>query len=135
MNIEAIADALGLKKAGAEYKGPCPLCGGHDRFHIKEGQQTDLILLCRHGCQYTAIMRELEERDLVPKGDYKPQFYKKSDLNYCDALIMVAKGNLEQDMAFNAKDMLALSRMVGKVDAKRQMELWKLIDKVRGRMG
>ena len=31
-----IAKALGLKRSGSEYKGPCPLCGGNDRFHVRQ---------------------------------------------------------------------------------------------------
>jgi hypothetical protein len=134
MDIQAIADALGLKRAGSEYKGPCPLCGGHDRFHIKAGSQHDLILLCRHGCRYGDIMRELENRQLVPKGDFKPTLYRQKDLSYCDALIMVAEGNINTDMKFKAADMLALSRMISKVDQPRQDKLQSLMDKMRGRL-
>jgi len=35
-NIEWQAEQLGLKRMGREYKGPCPVCGGNDRFHLKE---------------------------------------------------------------------------------------------------
>lgn len=135
MDIQPIAEALGLKRAGSEFKGPCPLCGGHDRFHIKTGAQHDLILLCRQGCSYSDIMRELENRRLVPKGDYKPTLYRQADLNYADALIIVAEGNLKTDMSFQAADMLALSRMIGRVDQEREQHLQSLMDRLRGRLG
>ena len=40
--------ACGLVKRGREWCGPCPLCGGHDRFHVREGAARALIG-CR-GC-------------------------------------------------------------------------------------
>ena len=30
-----IADALGLRRRGSEWVGPCPRCGGTDRFHVR----------------------------------------------------------------------------------------------------
>ena len=44
------ADRLGnLKRTGSgSWNGPCPLCGGRDRFHVKEGQGRALVG-CR-GC-------------------------------------------------------------------------------------
>ena len=51
---ESIAEAFGLKRSGAEYKGPCPICGGTDRFHVKNG--TDKLLLhCRNGCLFSDL--------------------------------------------------------------------------------
>lgn len=41
--------ALGLKRSGGEFKGPCPLCGGKDRFHVRQGH-TRLLAHCRQ-CQ------------------------------------------------------------------------------------
>jgi hypothetical protein len=134
MDVKAIAEALGLKRAGSEYKGPCPLCGGHDRFHIKQGQSADLILLCRYGCRYADIMRELENRGLVPKGDFKPTQYRQSDLSYCDVLMMVAEGNLRTDLTFKPADILAVARMMGRVDPERQERLQKIMDQMRGRL-
>jgi hypothetical protein len=132
MNIEHIAQTLGLKKYGNEYKGPCPICGGDDRFHVKKGQRTDLIFLCRHGCRFSDIMRHLEESGLVPKTEYLRPQYLQSDLDHCDALIMVCKGNMEKSFEFHASDMLALSRMVSKVDPNRQKQLHELMDRMRG---
>ena len=42
------AQACGLKKQGREWVGPCPLCGGKDRFHVRDGDSTVLVG-CR-GC-------------------------------------------------------------------------------------
>jgi DNA primase len=42
----AIAQGLALRRVGAELIGPCPRCGGADRFGINRAKQT---FLCR-GC-------------------------------------------------------------------------------------
>ena len=71
MNIEHIAEGIGLKKAGGEYKGPCPCCGGNDRFHIKTGRSGNMMVYCRYLCSYSSIMRELEDRGLVEKDEFE----------------------------------------------------------------
>ena len=51
MNIppaEEWAKALNLKKIGSQYSGPCPLCGGSDRFHVQDSGNKTLVG-CR-GC-------------------------------------------------------------------------------------
>ena len=40
---------LSLSKRGAEFVGPCPLCGGTDRFHIRESADAKALVGCR-GC-------------------------------------------------------------------------------------
>ena len=32
--IESAAAAAGWKRAGVEWRGPCPFCGGRDRAHV-----------------------------------------------------------------------------------------------------
>ena len=39
----------GLKRQGKDYVGPCPHCGGTDRFHLREGVGGRAIVGCR-GC-------------------------------------------------------------------------------------
>ena len=34
---QAIADRYGLRKNGDEFHGPCPVCGGEDRFYVRSG--------------------------------------------------------------------------------------------------
>ena len=41
---------LRLKRRGAELVGPCPLCGGRDRFSVKKIGGGDAVFYCRH-CQ------------------------------------------------------------------------------------
>ena len=46
---EEWAEAAGLKREGRDYVGPCPLCGGTDRFHVKAGRVRAAVVGCR-GC-------------------------------------------------------------------------------------
>ena len=48
-SAEAWAAPLGLSKRGVEFVGPCPLCGGTDRFHVREGPTGEALVGCR-GC-------------------------------------------------------------------------------------
>ena len=47
--IESAAVAAGWKRAGVEWRGPCPFCGGRDRAHVRPGSAADFIGSCR-GC-------------------------------------------------------------------------------------
>lgn len=41
LSYPSVADwvqRLGLRRQGGEFKGPCPICGGVDRFHVKQGR-------------------------------------------------------------------------------------------------
>ena len=48
-SVEVWVVQLGLNKSGAEFVGPCPRCGGADRFHVREGQNGKALVGCR-GC-------------------------------------------------------------------------------------
>ena len=41
------AARLGLKRRGSEWAGPCPLCGGCDRLHVRQTDRGCLVG-CRH---------------------------------------------------------------------------------------
>ena len=47
--IESAAVAAGWKRAGVEWRGPCPFCGGRDRAHVRPGSSANFIGSCR-GC-------------------------------------------------------------------------------------
>ena len=44
------AGGLRLRKRGRELVGPCPNCGGTDRFSVKDGGRGRAVFLCRHCC-------------------------------------------------------------------------------------
>lgn len=62
---ETVASVLGLKRSGGDWKGPCPICGGKDRFHIRRGYQHDLVLHCRYGCRFQDLAAMLQSMGLI----------------------------------------------------------------------
>ena len=62
----------GLKKVastgGGEYAGPCPFCGGNDRFRV---QPAPNIWLCRHctGGKWRDLVDFIARRDNISLGD------------------------------------------------------------------
>ena len=45
------------KRAGSEWAGPCPKCGGTDRFHVRAGRSAEVVAGCRHGCTFADLAR------------------------------------------------------------------------------
>jgi len=67
-----IIDAYDMKKhAVDEYKGSCPVCGGHDRFHIKN---MDGVVRhhCRKGCDFAEINKQLQKVACWPTQQSEP---------------------------------------------------------------
>ena len=42
--LEDWVDALELKRRGKRYLGPCPLCGGDDRFSVTRGHTIPVLV-------------------------------------------------------------------------------------------
>lgn len=62
------AEQLGnLKLSAGEYSGPCPICGGKDRFHVKQGD-SQVLASCR---QCDATYAELKAA-VFPPDDSPP---------------------------------------------------------------
>lgn len=82
-DLSMISAGLGLKKAGSEYKGPCPVCGGRDRFWMRPGKSQPIIFACRRGCDFKDIVRSLENTGWIAKSTQKmsPDEVKKLRLN------------------------------------------------------
>ena len=62
-----IASALDLKKNGKQFSGSCPVCGGDDRFHIKE--KNGLVKLWCRACEdkgFIPIVDSLRAQNLWP---------------------------------------------------------------------
>lgn len=134
LSVQAVGDGLGLKKSGREFKGACPLCGGDDRFHIKEGKNQELLVYCRHGCSYSAIMVHLENLGLVEKGAYVAPRYRHQDLDFADSILLVARGNLEKDFKFYAEDIETIKQVMSKVDPGRQQKLGQVMRQLIARI-
>lgn len=59
------------RKTGPEWAGPCPVCGGVDRFHVGTGRRVAVLAGCRKGCTFPEIARAVfgEAR---PRPDPEP---------------------------------------------------------------
>ena len=77
--IEDWVQACDLEKKGREWVGPCPLCGGEDRFHVRE-QGTRVLVGCR-GCidghheadrhqRYGELRRAVFGNDSIARGGH-----------------------------------------------------------------
>ena len=56
------------RKAGREWCGPCPRCGGVDRFHVGPGARVAVVAGCRHGCTFEALAETLFGARTVRRG-------------------------------------------------------------------
>ena len=133
-DIAGVAQALGLKKQGHEYHGPCPCCGGTDRFWIKQGKTKDIVISCRQGCDFADLAKEMYDRGLAERDDFKPTAkpqYLQKDLDYCDLYIQIARGRHWKDFALNDHDLNVITVMMTSVDEKRRKALRELIEEKR----
>jgi len=78
-DLAYIAQSLGLKRSGSEYKGPCPNpeCGGSDRFHISRGRTHPVLMYCRHGCTFSTLAKVMHDRGLMAVDEYDREQYVK----------------------------------------------------------
>ena len=120
-DIASLASTLGLKRTGNEYHGPCPVCGGTDRFWIRPGKTKDIVMACRQGCDYSSLAKEMTQRGLMVRDeDYIKPMYRQHDLDHCDAMLKIARGTHFKDYCLSNKDMAVFRDMLGKVDSARK---------------
>ena len=129
---QTVAEALNLRRSGGEYKGPCPLCGGHDRFHVKAGRSADLLIYCRHGCRFTDIAKHLESRGLVRGDEFVRSRYRRDDLELADHVILVMESAVRRGDTIGDSDETKFLRLAEIVDNKRAGQLRALIRKLQG---
>jgi len=60
IDAEITRRGIKLRKQGAELVGPCPCCGGRDRFAINTRKQVFLCRRCRAGGDVIALVRHLD---------------------------------------------------------------------------
>jgi hypothetical protein len=82
---------LGLKRIGGELIGPCPQCGGRDRFAVSIrkqiflcrgcGRSGDVIALVQHidQCDFRAAIAALGGDERKPIAPVKPAAHQESD--------------------------------------------------------
>lgn len=57
-----LAACEGLRREGSEWVGPCPICGGEDRFHVKAGTRgANALAYCRN-CKANYGQEEMFKR-------------------------------------------------------------------------
>lgn len=109
-DIVSVAQSLGLKKKGSEYKGPCPIpsCGGTDRFHIQRGKLHPIVMHCRHGCSFSDLAKEMRDRGLVAKDEYDREEYRQRKADEAIALkrwtLRVYEENIKNGHQMSYKD-------------------------------
>ena len=59
---EWVAAVPELKRVGGQYQGPCPGCGGDDRFHVKEKGDGSALVGCR-GCLDSNVPEDERRRN------------------------------------------------------------------------
>jgi hypothetical protein len=62
-SLPEIGERLGLRRSGRNWRGRCPLCGTDALALRADG--TKLLVYCFAGCEGTAILTELRERNLT----------------------------------------------------------------------
>lgn len=62
------------RKAGREHVGPCPLCGGTDRFHVGPGSRVPVLAGCRHGCTFEALAKAVHGPAERRRGPGRPDW-------------------------------------------------------------
>ena len=80
---EPIINEYNMKNFGKEWKGPCPVCGGKDRFWINE-HDNEVKVHCRHGCDHIEIKDVLKSAGLWPNNSAKSDFIKHEHNPFSD---------------------------------------------------
>ena len=114
-DIADIARSLGLKRVGSEYKGPCPECGGNDRFHIQRGKKHPIVMHCRHGCTFSTLAKHMRDRGLVTEDEYDREEYRQRKADEVIALkrwtLRVFEDNIKAGYQMSYKDKLKYRNM------------------------
>ena len=132
-SIESAANALHLKKMGQEYHGPCPICGGTDRFWIKQGQD-GINVHCRQGCEFRDLARNLRNSGIAVKSEFPPERQRvhMSDATriYADVYISLFRSSESP----TERDKSILAGLIHRVDESRRKTIVNLLkDKTNGR--
>ncbi len=130
-SIDSAAKALHLKKYGTEYHGACPICGGKDRFWIKQASD-GIAVHCRRGCEFKDLAHELRQRGIAVKDDYAPNAPKRvymweTDRIYVDVFLMMYR-NGER---LSERDRGAIRARINRVDPFRQKQIRKLLEETK----
>ena len=117
MSAEAIAESLGLKRHGKNWRGPCPCCGGSARsgkFSLAEGRSGP-VWQCFAGCSGDAIAAELRDRKLLePRASPRrpPPKYSRDQIELAQLVVLIAEADARRWVFPGAEDLRALRKAV-----------------------
>jgi len=120
VSAEAIADSLGLKRHGQNWRGACPCCGGSNRsgkFSLAEGRSGP-IWQCFAGCQGDDIADELRQRGLLaPRASPRRPAakYSRDQIEHAELVVLVAESDARCGLAVSPSDLRALLKAVSVV--------------------
>ena len=120
--LEQLAIKLNLRRTSkTEYHGPCPSCGGKDRFWIKAGRTKDIVYGCRQCCDSSGIFKYFLANDIVtPDDSYEaPRHqYRIEDVARAKLLIEMTHALLDKEnfWAIDAHSLGVLYDLRTKVD-------------------
>lgn len=66
------------RRVGREHVGPCPLCGGTDRFHVGPGSRVPVLAGCRHGCTFARLAEAVHGRTERRRGPRRPDWTRSA---------------------------------------------------------
>ena len=68
ITLEEAALALGLRRNGRQWRGPCPNCGAPDAFSLGPGLKRAVVFKCFTGCDRRALAKSLYRINLIITG-------------------------------------------------------------------
>jgi len=131
--LQDLGATLGLKKYGKEYVGPCPYCGGRDRFFIGPGKKHDLAFGCR-GCgkDTAGIFKELENLGLWTPEEIDRPIFSQRDHAHGLLLSMIAESAAAKGQRGTAKDRQDIYKHAAKVEPDLRERLMQALVKLKG---
>lgn len=105
MTPEELAENLGLKKSGKQWRGPCPIHGGTgDAFVVGERGDGKPLVHCFAGCEFRDIVRELRSRNLWPEDD-KPAGPPPKKIEWAKWYIRIYEADSEAQRTLSEQDL------------------------------
>ena len=108
---EVAAAHGGLKRSGAEWIGPCPNCGGDDRFAVKDRGDRTALVNCRGCGDFGAIMKALFP-DRCPARPSRPRLPPPETVKTMEEVAARARWHLaDLERESRARDYAHLERL------------------------
>lgn len=120
--------ALGLKRSGKTFAGPCPYCGGRDRFFLGPGKLHEVVFGCRNcGKDTGPIIRALIELGLWQDSNQEQvvqRRYNPDDIMYVDVFLMMYANGQQP----TADDLIEVQQRLHRVDSMRQIAIKRVME-------